>query len=203
MFPLGTTLLPGEVLPLHVFEPRYRRLVDDLLADDDHQPEFGVTLIERGSEVGGGEVRCATGTIARVIDVHVTPDRRFAVIALGVERIRVAAWLPDDPYPRAQVEPWPDEGDPPADLAERVERLHTRIDRLNGLVRELGHQAPPPGVELGDVPGLMVNRLGVLAPIGPADRYRMLVAPGLAERMEVLGVALDDAEAALEFRLTW
>ena len=57
MFPLGTVLLPGGVLPLHVFEPRYRQLVIDCLADDTGEPEFGVTMIERGSEVGGGDQR--------------------------------------------------------------------------------------------------------------------------------------------------
>ena len=57
MFPLGTVLLPGAVLPLHVFEPRYRQLVQDCLAGE---PEFGVVLIERGSEVGGGDQRATS-----------------------------------------------------------------------------------------------------------------------------------------------
>ena len=65
MFPLGKVLVPGEVLPLHVFEPRYRQLVVDLLAADDRPPEFGVVLIERGWEVGGGDARTDIGTVAR------------------------------------------------------------------------------------------------------------------------------------------
>ena len=55
MFPLGTVLFPTLILPLHVFEPRYRALVENCLAAP--QPEFGVVLIERGSEVGGDDVR--------------------------------------------------------------------------------------------------------------------------------------------------
>ena len=55
MFPLGSVLLPGAMLPLHVFEPRYRRLVQDCVAEASH--EFGVALIERGFEVGGGDFR--------------------------------------------------------------------------------------------------------------------------------------------------
>ena len=58
MFPLGTVLLPGAPLPLQVFEPRYRGLTHDCLAG---VPEFGVVLIERGSEVGGGDVRTNVG----------------------------------------------------------------------------------------------------------------------------------------------
>ena len=53
MFPLGAALLPGAVLPLVVFESRYRQMVIDLLADDVNEPEFGVVMIDRGTEVGG------------------------------------------------------------------------------------------------------------------------------------------------------
>mgnify|MGYP000632765622 CR=1 FL=1 len=48
MFPLGSPLLPGALLPLHVFEPRYRQMIQDILADDVNPPEFGVAMIERG-----------------------------------------------------------------------------------------------------------------------------------------------------------
>ena len=105
MFPLGTALVPSAGLPLHVFEPRYRALVKDCLAG---VPEFGVVLIARGSEVGGGEVRTDLGTVARIVESAELPDGRWALVAVGVRRIRVTAWLPDDPYPRADVEDWPD-----------------------------------------------------------------------------------------------
>ena len=104
MFPLGAALLPGAVLPLVVFEPRYRQMVMDLLADDVNDPEFGVVMIERGLEVGGGDARTMVGTVARVIDMSALPDGRYALVAVGVERLRVSAWLPDDPYPLADVD---------------------------------------------------------------------------------------------------
>ena len=107
MFPLGTVLLPSLLLPLHVFEPRYRTLVDDCVAGDG---EFGVVLIERGSEVGGGDVRTDVGTVARILEVERFDDGRFAVAAVGTRRIRVERWLDDDPYPRAEVHDWPDPG---------------------------------------------------------------------------------------------
>ena len=62
MFPLGNVLFPHAQLPLHVFEPRYRALAETCLAGDG---EFGVVLIERGSEVGGGDTRFSIGTVAR------------------------------------------------------------------------------------------------------------------------------------------
>src|SRR5215210_6288063 len=91
MFPLGTALLPGAVLPLHVFEPRYQQMVHDLLANDVDAPEFGVVMIERGREVGGGDVRTRVGTVARVIEMGALPDGRYALVAVGSERLRVNA----------------------------------------------------------------------------------------------------------------
>jgi uncharacterized protein len=58
MFPLGMVLFPGQVLPLNVFEARYRQMITDCLARQQHQ--FGVVLIERGSEVGGRDMRSMT-----------------------------------------------------------------------------------------------------------------------------------------------
>ena len=86
MFPLGSVLVPSAGLPLHVFEPRYRALVQDCLAGD---REFGVVLIERGSEVGGDDVRTSVGTVARIVEATELPDGRWAVAAVGVRRVRV------------------------------------------------------------------------------------------------------------------
>ena len=86
MFPLGAVLFPSMVLPLHVFEPRYRASTRDCLAGD---RRFGVVLIERGSEVGGGDVRFSVGTVAQIVEAAELPDGRFALGTVGVERIRV------------------------------------------------------------------------------------------------------------------
>lgn len=198
MFPLGMTLLPGAVLPLQVFEPRYRQMVQDILADDVNPPEFGVTLIERGSEVGGGDTRATIGTVARVIDIQVTDDGRFVLAALGIERLRVNTWLPDDPYPLADVDLWPDE-DSLITMAE-IDALHRRVRELNDIVRSMGELTPPPDAEIGDDPRLAVYHLGSLSPLGASDRQRLLLAPGLGERVTALSEALDDAAAVLEFR---
>ena len=75
MFPLGTVLMPSVVLPLHVFEERYREMIRWCL---DNEPEFGVALIERGSEVGGGDVRTQVGCVARIVEAAEMPDGRYA-----------------------------------------------------------------------------------------------------------------------------
>jgi Lon protease-like protein len=200
MFPLGMTLLPGAVLPLQIFEPRYRQMVQDILRDDVNPPEFGVTLIERGHEVGGGDVRVAIGTVARIMDMQVATDGRYVLAAVGTERLRVNSWLPDDPYPLADVDLWPDEGDADDVSRELVGALHRRVRDLNEIVRSLGELAPPPDAEISDDPRLAVYHLGSLSPLGPADRQRLLAAPSLSDRVRVLSEALDDAAAVLNFR---
>ena len=107
MFPLGSVLLPGMVLPLQVFEPRYRVLVDTVLLAD--EPEFGSVMIERGHEVGGGDVRASVGCIARIVDFTRHEDGLVTLVAVGTRRITVEDWLEDDPFPRALVADWPDD----------------------------------------------------------------------------------------------
>src|SRR5437588_1623504 len=101
MFPLQTVLFPGVAMPLHVFEPRYRALTRHCLDGDGR---FGVVLIERGSEVGGGDVRVSVGTGARIVESAELPDGRWLLMVVGVERVGVRRWLPDDPYPQAEVD---------------------------------------------------------------------------------------------------
>src|SRR5436305_2067376 len=115
MFPLGMVLLPTGVLPLHVFEPRYRELVRVCL---DGGREFAVVLIERGSEVGGGDVRVDVGTRARITDARELPDGRWYLLTVGTARLVVRRWLPDEPYPRAEVDDLDDDSPPPDDMAD-------------------------------------------------------------------------------------
>ena len=132
MFPLQSALLPDEDLPMQIFEPRYTALVRDCMRDED--PRFGVVLISHGREVGGGDVRCDVGTVARITEcVDLADSGRFVLRCRTGERIRVCDWLPDDPYPQAMVQAWPDEPGEPVtagqldELEDRVMALFERI----------------------------------------------------------------------------
>jgi Lon protease-like protein len=202
MFPLGSVLLPGTVLPLHVFEPRYRRLVEDCVAAPEH--EFGVVLIERGSEVGGGDVRKAVGTMARMVQVAEMDDGRYAVLAVGTHRIEVRSWLADDPYPRAEVEGWPDadrEVADPVDGDAAIDALAGTIRRLAALAVELGDTGHDLGTELSDDTLIASYQLVHLAPLGEADRYDLLCASGPAARLASLAQHVAEVEQLLRFRL--
>lgn len=203
MFPLGSVLVPSAMLPLHVFEPRYRQLVIDVLADDTRPPEFGVTLIERGFEVGGGDQRADVGTTARLVQVDALGDGRYALVTVGVRRIRVTNWLDDDPYPRADVEEWPDDELDDAgrvELAARLERVGARLRDVFALAVAGGSLPAAPEVQLGDDPELATHQLVAQSPIGPADRFRALCARSALDRLDVLAECLDDTEAILRFQ---
>lgn len=110
LFPLGTVLLPGLVLPLHVFEERYRRLVTDLLALPAEERRFGVVAIRSGHEVGAGAVRALheVGCVASVRSVEPYDDGRFDLMTTGAERFRVRSVDDALPYLVGDVELLPD-----------------------------------------------------------------------------------------------
>jgi Lon protease-like protein len=198
MFPLGVVLVPGELLPLHVFEERYRELMSDVLGDDG---EFGVVLIERGSEVGGGDTRSRVGTMVRVVQAEELPDGRWAVVAVGDRRIRVKEWLSDDPYPRAVVEDWPGEAAPDVDLHSRYETVVWTLRTALGLAGELGREVAPVDSPLPEEPDPGSFALVTLAPLGPLDRQRLLNAPGTAQRLDLLEITLAEQIEALRAEL--
>jgi Lon protease-like protein len=198
MFPLGSVLVPGMVLPLHVFEPRYRQLVRDCTAADG---EFGVVLIARGSEVGGGDVRTDVGTIARILQADEMPDGRFVVGAVGLRRIRVERWLDDDPYPRAETRDWPEVGPDPG-ASPDTEELAGLVRRAAALHAELGEPAAPVDIELSADPVIAGYQAALAVPFGPADRQDVLVAPSVAARFALLHDLLVDHVLVLEARLS-
>ena len=199
MFPLGSVLLPGMLLPLHIFEPRYQLMMSDLLAADGDS--FGVSLIERGHEVGGGDIRAMVGCRAQVLDCVQGPDGRWGVLAVGTERIRVHEWLPDDPYPRALIVPEPDvDAGLSDDESHRLEQLERRVRRCAALASELGLAAPAE-VEFSRDPEQWTFQLAVLAPLGALDRQRILAAASARLRLELLEDVVGDQEVLLEGQL--
>jgi hypothetical protein len=188
MFPLSTVLFPEAGLPLHVFEERYRTLMSTCLSSDG---EFGVVLITRGSEVGGGDLRTDVGTVARIANVAELEDGRMLVVATGVRRVRVEDWLPDDPYPCALVEDLPGPGgECPADVLTAAEGS---LRRLRSLLSELGDvPALPHSLRISGAPDQIGWQLCDMAPLVSLDLQRLLVAESLEARMRLL-VDLCDA----------
>lgn len=194
MFPLGSVLFPGGLLPLHIFEIRYQQLLNHALETD---RQFGVVLISRGSEVGGGEVRTDIGTMAYIDEYQRFDDGRAAVVSRGTSRFQVVDWLDDNPYPRAlvrelEVEP---EGRNDRDLL-RVAR--DRFDALVELGQRLGRLESAPEAEwlsdLDDATWQLAGR----SPCTALDQYTILSAPNRAERLERIDHLLTEVYNDLE-----
>lgn len=187
MFPLGSVLIPGSPLGLHVFEPRYRVMIERCLAGDSR---FGVVLISRGSEVGGGDVRCDVGSMASIVRATPVGEGRWRVLAVGDRRLRVQEWLPDDPHPRAQVE---ELGDGPPPSTEVVTLLAASLRRLLDARSRAGAVSSATFVEP--------------AHLGNVDRHRFvwgataIVAPGPLDAQHLLECATGDDRAELLTRL--
>ena len=199
MFPLGLVLVPRMVLPLHVFEPRYRALMQDVLAGDGC---FGVVLIERGHEVGGGDVRMRYGTRARILRAEELDDGRWIAVTVGTDRIRVQRWLEDDPYPRAEVDVMPEERAGPQAVPLR-DGVATRLADVLALQAALGEgTGHPTDVSLAHDPVIASFQTVALADLTPLDAQQVLETDGVTDRLRLVSGLLDERADLLRFRLT-
>ncbi len=191
MFPLGSVLFPAMPTALRVFEERYIVMLSTILGDD--PPEFGIVLIERGSEVGGGEQRFPIGTVAQITRVE-TSEGFIGLIAVGDRRVEVVEWLPDDPHPVADVRAvdelaWDEEHRP---LLERAEQL---VRRTIARASEFVEQQWPADIVLDDEPVRACWQLAGIAPLGPLDQVRLLRATSV---VELLSGVIEATEGAAE-----
>jgi Lon protease-like protein len=101
LFPLEGVLFPGALMPLHIFEPRYRLLIRRCI---ERQQPFGIVLIRSGNEVGGGAEPYDVGTEAKIVDQSPLPDGRSYIVARGERRFEVESLISDaEPYLVGQV----------------------------------------------------------------------------------------------------
>jgi Lon protease-like protein len=199
MFPLGTVLFPHAVLPLHLFEDRYRALAETCLRGDGR---FGVVLIERGGEVGGGDSRFAVGTVARIVEAARTPDGRYLLATVGTERFRIRRWLGEDPFPRADVDLISEPKRVGADVAGRREGVQRLLTRVLAMSAELGDATSPmDAAHLDPDPRRASYEAAAVAPIGPLDAQQLLEIDDPGERFDRLEGLLADAAEVLELRL--
>lgn len=193
MFPLGSVLFPGMPLALRLFEPRYLQMLGQLL--EDPAPQFGVVLIERGHEVGGGDHRFGVGTMAQILQVEAL-EGYVALVARGGQRFQVIEWLPDDPYPRAEVEFLPDlQWD--ESLAALRNASETEVRRALTVSAEFGGSWPP-DVELSADPVEACWQLSAICPVGPLDQVALLNAESLHDLLTMTDEASRQARETMQ-----
>lgn len=189
MFPLGSVLFPAMPLPLRVFEPRYVSMLSSVLADAPH--EFGVVLIERGSEVGGGDARFSVGTVAQVVTVEATAGL-IVLVATGGARFEVVRWLQDDPFPLAEVRELPAlevDGSTVSELSAAEAVVRSAIARVSEFV-ELPWRAD---VDLSPDVAERIWQVAGIAPLDSLDRYALLRSETASQLLSRL---VEDTRAA-------
>jgi Lon protease-like protein len=198
MFPLTTVLLPAMPLPLRIFEERYLKLLGDLLGQE--TPEFGVVLIARGPEVGGGEKRMDIGTIASVTNIGTT-EQFYGLESVGSRRFRVNAWLPDDPYPLADIDFMPDLIWDDTLMPARV-HLESKVRQLLAFASEFGDLQYGPDVEFSDDPMEACWQLAGVLPVGDLDQLNLLGSQSAEELIsktyDVVNFAEEDLRTMLQ-----
>jgi Lon protease-like protein len=190
MFPLGSVLFPHMPLQLRVFESRYVVMLAEILEDE--PAEFGVVLIERGQEVGGGEHRFSTGTVARILQLE-GAEGFIAVVAQGSRRIEVETWIDDEPFPQAHTRELPELSwnDALHPLRERAEH---EVRRALALASEFADMPWASSVEVSDDPVEAAWQLAAIAPLGPLDQMELLRSTTMEELL-IATIRLVDAAA--------
>lgn len=191
MFPLASVLFPHMPLALRVFEERYRVMLARVLAQQ--TAEFGVVLIERGGEAGGGEQRFDVATVAEIHEIGALDDD-IAVVARGGRRVEIVEWLEDDPHPIAIVRDLPDLewDDAIRPLREQAELVVRRaVARASEFV-ELPWSSD---AEISDDPVESSWQLAGMAPIGQLDQLGLLRSTSLRQLLtRLMEFTIDSGE---------
>ncbi|GAA3370292.1 LON peptidase substrate-binding domain-containing protein [Streptomyces sannanensis] len=218
LFPLNSVLFPGLVLPLNVFEERYRAMMRDLLKTADDEPRRfavvairdgrevapsapglpeGTALPERGPAAGFGpdpiQAFHQVGCIADAATIRERANGSFEVLATGTKRIRLLSVDASGPYLTAEIEELPEEaGDGAGALAEGVLRaFRTYQKRLAG-----ANERSTTGAELPDEPSVVSYLVAAAAVLDIPAKQRLLQAPDTATRLRE-ELALLRAETAV------
>ena len=190
LFPLGTVLFPGVLLPLHVFEERYRRMVRDLLEEDPDRRDLGIVAIREGREVGAGSTGGAgglrslhpVGCVARLRRVDPYADGRFDIVCMGTSRFRLTGDGLDTsrPYLRGRAELLDEPpGESPGPAAGTVRALFDSYRQaLGGDTNMTGGADDVP-----DDPRQLSYLVAATVVLDLTDRQRLLEAPDTTSRL--------------------
>jgi Lon protease-like protein len=184
LFPLGTVLYPGLLLPLHIFEERYRELVRDLLAGPEPR-QFGVVAIRKGRETGvdGVSALYEIGCTATVRQVREHEDGRFDLVTAGTQRFRLSSLDHSRPYLQGEVDLLAEDsrGDAAAEAAAAAVRRAFR-DYLVVLATWGTGEAVIP--ELPDDPAALSYLVAASVIVDLPDRQALLAEPDALRRLE-------------------
>lgn len=181
LFPLGTVLIPGAPLPLHIFEDRYRRLVADLSELPEGERRFGVVAIRQGREVGSDGVSALydVGCVALCTDIQPAPDGTYELSTVGTSRFRVGALDTGLPYLRGDIE---ELAEPVGDADGLVPIVRQAYADYRAALAVVSDTDPPTAMLPGD-PRLLSYLVAATIVADLSDRQALLAEPDAASRL--------------------
>jgi len=198
IFPLNTVLFPGATMPLHIFEERYKQMINECV---DQQRPFGVILIRSGAEVGGAADPFELGTTAHIQQVERLEDGKMNVICAGGRRFRLIETLHDAPYLRGRVEliePPHAFDDDTVNLASEAGSLFGEYVRLYLAVTNQWSRS----MSFPDDPGVLSDFIGSRLPVAANVKQQLLeeLSPRnrLAAETELLGEAIRELSTQVD-----
>jgi Lon protease-like protein len=178
VFPLPLVLYPGLSVPLHVFEPRYRQLLEDVGGVDGR---FAIVLVEPDADDAEAARLHTVGCMARITEIEPLPDGRANIVVVGEERVRLLDWQEERPYATGAVQIL-DEDTGSASLAGLVrQRFAEYVDVLFGLV----HMRPPEIPDTAEACDLSYQVAGAMH-LEAAEKQFLLRCPSTDERLSTL-----------------
>lgn len=181
LFPLGTVLFPGMMLPLHIFEPRYREMVNRCI---DERLPFGVVLIKEGQEVGEAAIPHSVGTAARITRVDRKPDGRLDIATVGTRRFVIQEVKNDRAYLTADMRHFPVLNGDTRLASEQTQRVRPKIDRyVDLLTRATGVQLQMDRIP--EDPTTLAFLTAIALQVKPEDKQRLLSLPGVPEMLDL------------------
>jgi Lon protease-like protein len=196
IFPLGMVLLPGAPGGLHIFEPRYRQLVTDVLAGD---RRFALAYLPPGTR----ELELAIGwpVCVAVIEEHEPlPDGRSNLVIRGAERVALAGFVASDaPYHVADLVPLPDTRPDPAAMAARLAEATAAYQRVVAAARIIADDTRDPAPLPAD-PAMVAYAMAASVDFEHPVQHRLLATRDPAERLAQLAALLVPAATDLERR---
>ena len=188
IFPLNTVAFPGMTVPLHIFEERYRAMVQHLLAiPDPAERLFGVVAIREGYEIGGHEARSMyrTGCVVQLGEVEEYDDGRYDIAAVGRHRMRVLTTDAEGPFLRAEVEDLDDTREPEVETAREAAHALATFADYRDRVGELRGGDVMTG-SLPRDPELLSYALAATCSLTLRERQQLLESPTTLERLGLL-----------------
>ncbi len=174
LFPLNTVLFPQARLPLHIFEPRYREMIERCLAED---LAFGVVLIKEGVEVGGPAVPHTVGTIARIVESAKLEDGRYNLVVAGVTRFILREQFDRYAYQSGRIHLLPDENVDLFQAEPIAEQATRRFLQFVRTVQNIGEPDSTPDdkrIELPKDPTMLSYIIAATLPINLRDKQTLL-----------------------------